>query len=66
MSEKISARPPLILRSDEQAVLTEALRRFEEAEVRDGDIDAARIADRLRTMIREGGSLTGIQEIPKS
>lgn len=58
---------PLILRPDEQAVLTEALRRFEQAEVisETGDLDAARIADRLRQTILEGETIQAIAEVPK-
>lgn len=55
----------LNLRPHEQAVITDALRRYEEAEVRDGDLDKARIADRLRTMLRQGEAIKGIAEIPK-
>lgn len=54
----------LNLRPHEQAVLLDALRRYEEAEVRTGDLDDARIADRLRDHFRRGGSVRAIPEVP--
>lgn len=54
----------LLLRADEQEVILDALLRYVEAEAIDGDLDRARIADRLRVDIRKGGAIRGIREIP--
>lgn len=64
MSGAMAPRPALILRSDEQAVILDALRRYEEAEVVSGDIGKARIADYLREHLRRGEAIKGIAEIP--
>lgn len=55
---------PLILHSREQAVLIAALRRYEANEVMSGDVDRARIAERLIQTIREGEAIQPIAEIP--
>lgn len=56
---------PLALRPNEQEVLYEALRRYEESEVRNGDLDKARIASHLLDHLRKGGAIEGIAEVPR-
>lgn len=64
MNPRVVTDDALQLRAHEQKVILDALREYEEREVREGDVNFARIADRLREDIRKGRALRGIAEIP--